>query len=210
MQDGVFMNSRFIRADIQSHSPSKTSNALKLLQNGISGISGISKDAIRYGENPAGNHNGIIPLPQLVPPVPLNPGVLNSWKEIATYLGRGVRTVQRWESELRLPIHRPRGKNRSAVVAFRKELDEWLHATPSQRDADDNGMRAALVEIARDLQSLALQLISAVNSQPWPDGKKLVEAASIIVQRLNILMDGNSEQGSQRANHRENFLYKSS
>ena len=52
--------------------------------------------------------------------------VLNSWKEVASYLGRGVRTVQRWEQELGLPIRRPRGKARSAVLALRTELDSWL------------------------------------------------------------------------------------
>lgn len=52
--------------------------------------------------------------------------ILNSWKEIAFYLGRGVRTVQRWERELHLPVRRPWNKTRSAVVAFRSDLDEWL------------------------------------------------------------------------------------
>lgn len=42
----------------------------------------------------------------------VNTDVLNSWKEVATYLGRGIRTVQRWERELGLPIRRPRGKPR--------------------------------------------------------------------------------------------------
>jgi hypothetical protein len=52
--------------------------------------------------------------------------LLNSWKEIAAYLGRGVRTAQRWERDLRLPVRRPRGKDRSAVIAFTYELDQWL------------------------------------------------------------------------------------
>ena len=56
----------------------------------------------------------------------MNSDVLNSWKEVASYLGRGVRTVQRWEQELSLPVRRPRGKSRSAIIAFRSELDEWL------------------------------------------------------------------------------------
>ena len=56
-----------------------------------------------------------------------NDDVLNSWKEVANYLGRGVRTVQRWEQELSLPVRRPRGKSRSAVIAFKTELDLWLH-----------------------------------------------------------------------------------
>ena len=56
--------------------------------------------------------------------------ILNSWKEIANYLGRGVRTVQRWERDLGLPVHRPKGKDRSAVVAFPEELNTWLQQTP--------------------------------------------------------------------------------
>lgn len=56
--------------------------------------------------------------------------ILNSWKEIATYLGRGVRTVQRWESQLGLPVHRPAGKDHSAVLAFSSELDDWLNSRP--------------------------------------------------------------------------------
>lgn len=60
----------------------------------------------------------------------MNAEVLNSWKEIAAYLGRGVRTVQRWEQELGLPVRRPRGKERSAVIALKPDLDVWLHSVP--------------------------------------------------------------------------------
>lgn len=54
-----------------------------------------------------------------------NANTLASWKEIASYMGRGVRTVQRWEAELRLPVHRV-GSERGSVFAFRAELDNWL------------------------------------------------------------------------------------
>lgn len=57
-------------------------------------------------------------------------GILNSWKEIAQYLGRGVRTVQRWEADLGLPVRRPRGKRRSAVIAVTGELDRWMEHRP--------------------------------------------------------------------------------
>jgi CheY-like chemotaxis protein len=60
--------------------------------------------------------------------------ILNGWKEIAQHLGRGVRTIQRWE-HLGLPIRRPNHKNRSAVVAFSQELDEWLQTDPVTRPA---------------------------------------------------------------------------
>ena len=52
--------------------------------------------------------------------------LLSSWKEIAQYFGRGVRTVQRWETTLGLPVRRPHGRSRSAVMAIAGELDEWL------------------------------------------------------------------------------------
>ena len=56
---------------------------------------------------------------------------LNSWKEIARYLDRGVRTVQRWERELNLPVRRPHGTKRSPVFAVRGEIDAWLRSCPS-------------------------------------------------------------------------------
>jgi hypothetical protein len=59
-----------------------------------------------------------------------NSSVLNSWKEIARYLGRGVRTVQRWERDFGLPIRRPAGRDRSATMALTSELEEWLSTTP--------------------------------------------------------------------------------
>lgn len=62
--------------------------------------------------------------------VPVAEEILNSWKEIANYLDRGVRTVQRWEAELGLPVRRPRGKSRSAVMAMRSDIDQWLRACP--------------------------------------------------------------------------------
>jgi hypothetical protein len=52
--------------------------------------------------------------------------ILNGWKEIAAYLGRGVRTVQRWETMYKMPVHRPAEKDRSAVVAFADEVEQWM------------------------------------------------------------------------------------
>jgi hypothetical protein len=53
--------------------------------------------------------------------------ILNSWKEIAQYLGRGVRTVQRYEEEFKLPVRRVAGRDRSSVLAFSDEIDRWLN-----------------------------------------------------------------------------------
>lgn len=51
---------------------------------------------------------------------------LDSWKEIAAYLNRNVRTVQRWEKYEGLPIHRHMHQRASSIAAYKKEIDSWL------------------------------------------------------------------------------------
>jgi phage terminase Nu1 subunit (DNA packaging protein) len=51
--------------------------------------------------------------------------ILNSWKEIASYLNCSVRTAQRFE-QLGMPVRRPSGHLRSAVIAMTDELEAWL------------------------------------------------------------------------------------
>jgi len=54
-------------------------------------------------------------------------GLLNTWKEIAAYLGRGVRTVQRWEA-VGLPVRRLRSSRHAPVVADVRDIDNWLES----------------------------------------------------------------------------------
>lgn len=67
--------------------------------------------------------------------------VLSSWKEIASYLGKGVRTVQRWERELGLPVRRPKPNEKQIVLAFPQEIDAWLrrqaHRPPVERSSHE-------------------------------------------------------------------------
>lgn len=83
--------------------------------------------------------------------------ILSSWKEIAEFLGKGVRTAQRWERELGLPVRRPPGKDSRVVFALREELTAWVKAQPYA------GMTAAA---------------AAANVQPLPviAGEKLQRA----------------------------------
>lgn len=63
-----------------------------------------------------------------------DPAVLSCWKETAQYMGKGVRTVQRWEQFLGLPVRRPHGMaHKSAVIAHRHELDLWMQSHWSMR-----------------------------------------------------------------------------
>jgi Tol biopolymer transport system component len=50
---------------------------------------------------------------------------LDSWKEIAAFLGRGVRTVQRWEEVEGLPVHRHVHGRGGTVFAYKSELQGW-------------------------------------------------------------------------------------
>jgi hypothetical protein len=52
--------------------------------------------------------------------------ILSGWKDIANYLGKGVRTVQRYERELGLPVRRPSGKMKGSVIATQAELSSWV------------------------------------------------------------------------------------
>lgn len=50
---------------------------------------------------------------------------LDSWKEIAAYLKRDVRTVQRWEKSFGLPVRRLQHETQGTVFAYKSEIDNW-------------------------------------------------------------------------------------
>ena len=99
--------------------------------------------------------------------------ILNSWKEIANYLGRGVRTVQRWEAQLGLPVHRPAGKDHSAVLAFSSELDQWLDSRPVRFGA------SVIAEGGADRESPQVQM--------------LLTRAESVLQRLESILNRSDE-----------------
>src|SRR5271154_4427203 len=77
------------------------------------------------------------------------PTRLDSWKEIAAFLGRDERTVNRWEKELGLPVHRLPG-TKGRVYAYTEELSTWLAtpkkpstASPEYDSADGSGPRTS-------------------------------------------------------------------
>ncbi len=78
---------------------------------------------------------------------------LVSWKEIAVYLGREVRTVQRWERTEALPVHRHGHQKRSTVYAYPSELDEWF----KKRQPKDDPEADAAFEPEPDVAEAALE-----------------------------------------------------
>lgn len=81
--------------------------------------------------------------------------VLSSWKDVAAHLGKSVRTVQRWETELGLPIHRPNGRQQRIILAYPDELRRWVGAKlaankPNGSDSHDR--------LAKNTSQLAAQM----------------------------------------------------
>jgi len=92
--------------------------------------------------------------------------VLSSWKHIAAYLGRGRRTVQRWEKELGLPVRRLGDRDRGTVLAMTSDIDTWLKQTPGQLPSKGTKRKDRSQRVSRAIASQAVQ--SASESDPEP------------------------------------------
>ena len=89
---------------------------------------------------------------------------LNSWKEIAEFLGRSVRTVQRWEARFGLPVRHRAGK-RTSVFAIQSELDSWLRTRSQFRAASHAA--AATYERLFDCVPMPLGIVN--DEREWID-----------------------------------------
>ncbi|HEY6349841.1 MAG TPA: hypothetical protein VI636_10565 [Candidatus Angelobacter sp.] len=126
--------------------------------------------------------------------------ILNSWKEIAGYLNRGVRTVQRWEADLGMPVRRPRGKGRSAVLAVRSEIDLWIRSCPLENTGDlattklpvGQGPQLTITQPLR-LSTLELHRLRADMSR---SREELSVALHELVARLVKMMGSSSARAS--------------
>lgn len=99
---------------------------------------------------------------------------LDSWKAIATYLNRDVRTVQRWEKEAGLPVRRHLHIKASSVYGFKTEIDQWrktrslaarwaAESESTSRAAHNPG------QLERLILSLAAEIIAAQESRSCED-----------------------------------------
>lgn len=89
--------------------------------------------------------------------------ILTSWKEIAQYMGKGVRTVQRWEEQFGLPIRRPLTDCHRAVLAFSEEIDTWMIEKTGIRKMELPGLeveslRRRIVELEAENERLRCEL----------------------------------------------------
>ena len=82
------------------------------------------------------------------------PERLDSWKEVAVFFGRTIRTVQRWERTENLPIYRHVHRELGSVYAFDSELVAWQDARsrqtecPVRKKASTRRLRLAVLPFA--------------------------------------------------------------
>jgi hypothetical protein len=111
----------------------------------------------------------------------LDPGRerLDSWKEIAVYLGREVRTAQRWEKREGLPVYRHVHAKASSVWAFKHEIDAWLH-TRSPVASEPAHKEKYPGRVAESLNpTLLTAMRTPTKSQSW-----LQNAAAALIRHL--------------------------
>ncbi len=91
--------------------------------------------------------------------------LLNSWKEIAEFVGRTERTVQRWEKLYGLPVHRPAGRERSAVIALASEIEAWSMKTAA-RGLNTGGPINAISEVPFNGRTGSASTVLCIDSHP--------------------------------------------
>jgi TolB-like protein/Flp pilus assembly protein TadD len=103
--------------------------------------------------------------------------LLDSWKEIAAYLKREVRTVQRWEKSLGLPVRRLSHDKQGTVFAYKAEIDAWWREreTKIEEDETDAGTSQAGPALGTTIEPEA-------PARTRPDlGKRRVVVTSVVV-----------------------------
>ena len=91
---------------------------------------------------------------------PMTGDRLDSWKEIAAYLKRSVRTVTRWEREEGLPVHRHVHSKSGSVYAYKVELDAWWANRGEHVDRPYVEMESARTPRSRRLRLVAAALVA--------------------------------------------------
>jgi len=108
---------------------------------------------------------------------------LEGWGEIALYLRREIRTVQRWERNLGLPIHRLPVGRQNAVYAYPSELDQWYREREAKIKAEEIrhavDAAASLVEIKNHETPSALPPTPDVQSNKGSESRRLYWLSSI-------------------------------
>jgi hypothetical protein len=122
--------------------------------------------------------------------LPEESAVLSSWKDIAKYMGKGVRTVQRWEHHFGLPVRRPNGaSHKSAVLLDRSDLDAWLatrfSARGPSRDLAATGTAAS--DSSRKALKEGLRRARALRDANYELTQQIAKSIRLLAERCHRL-----------------------
>jgi TolB-like protein/Tfp pilus assembly protein PilF len=184
----------------------------------LAGTGGFCLNAQRMPKLPSGTRSE--------PAKPKSDERLDSWKGIASHLGREVRTVQRWEKTEGLPVRRHNHRKLGSVYAIKSELDSWskgretfhepvkelpaasvrirlavlpfenLSGDPSQEYFSD-GLTEEMIAQLGGLQPDRLGVIARTTMMRYQGTRKSVERIGRELD-VNYLLEGSVRQASQR------------
>jgi hypothetical protein len=116
---------------------------------------------------------------------------LSSWKEIAQYVGKGVRTVQRWEREAGLPVRRPQGEGKGKVLAFPEEIDGWMHSAFTRNgdgeESEVSKLRARVEQLLAENRELRRNLDAVSTLLPGLSGSNRHTDESLLLRCSRLL-----------------------
>jgi hypothetical protein len=74
--------------------------------------------------------------------------VLTCWKDIAQYVGKSVRTLQRWERESGFSVRRTKSREKGGILAIPREIDSWVKS----QQCTDRSDRGTLLQSLHELR----------------------------------------------------------
>jgi len=112
---------------------------------------------------------------------------LDSWKEIASYLRREVRTVQLWEKKEALPVHRHFHKRLGSVYALRSEIENWKRQVSQKKSSVSTNQAAPRAGDANNGQiAICVTAAELPSSIPYVDLQRtFVTRVVAALERLN-------------------------
>ena len=135
---------------------------------------------------------------------------LDSWKEIAAYLKRDIRTVRRWEKTQALPVHRHAYLKRGLVYAYKHELDAWWISGNREKEtaSPSDGMATATIitagpEVGREDEPQEPNTVVIVVRRR----KLLVVIAICVVPLLFAGLAGVLQRWQNRRLHAPNLIH---